>query len=188
MSILCPSFATTGNSSKFLKWHNSAEGIPMTVPRSVMFRPKFTSPETVRWSNSAMCGIFLNLFWNWAICENIKTSCREECKAHLFEVIAEFDDGDGVKDPCWVEYEMSVLERVNIALNEQEIGTTFHRQESTTRDIDTVTYDLGVSCDQLGHVQCRTFEMFDRCSCSRLQLRTGVSGISNRCPSKSAPE
>lgn len=30
------------------------------------------------------------------------TSDWEECKTHLFEVIAEFDDGDGVEDPCWI--------------------------------------------------------------------------------------
>jgi hypothetical protein len=46
-----------------------------------------------------MCGIFLNLFWNWAIYGNISRSCREGRKAHLFEMIAEFDDGDGVEDP-----------------------------------------------------------------------------------------
>lgn len=51
----------------------------------------------------------------------------EECEAHLFEVIAEFDDRDGVEDPRWVEDEVSVLERVNVALDEQEIGTTLHR-------------------------------------------------------------
>lgn len=88
-----------------------------------------------------MCGIFLNLFWNWAICGNvINTSCREGPETHLFEVITEFDDGDGIEDPCWVEDEISVLKRVNVTLDEQKIGTTLHGQESTTGDIDTMTY------------------------------------------------
>ena len=60
-------------------------------------------------------------------------------ETRLFEVIAEFDDRDGVEDPRWVEDEMSVLERVNIALDEQEIGTALHRQEAATRDVDTMT-------------------------------------------------
>ena len=65
-----------------------------------------------------MCGIFLNLFWNWAICGDISGSRREGYEAHLFEVIAEFDDGDGVEDPCWIKDEMTVLERVNVTLDE----------------------------------------------------------------------
>jgi len=47
ISILWPSLATT-----------------MTVPRRVTFRPKLTSPVTVKWSSSRILGIFLNLFWN----------------------------------------------------------------------------------------------------------------------------
>ena len=143
MSILCPSFATTRTSGKSWRRRNHAGNIPMTVPRSVMFRPKLTSPETVRWSNSAMCGIFLNLFWNWAICGNVNGSSLEKCKTHLFKVITEFDDRYGVEDPCWVENEMSMLERVNVTLDEQEVGTTLHGQESTTRDVDTVAYRSG---------------------------------------------
>lgn len=42
---------------------------------------------------------------------------------------------------------MSVLERVNVTLDEQKIGTTLHRQESATRDVDAVTYFVGVSCE-----------------------------------------
>lgn len=41
----------------------------MTVPRRTMFRPKWTSPETVRWSSSTMWGICLKRFWNcWTWC------------------------------------------------------------------------------------------------------------------------
>jgi hypothetical protein len=119
----------------------------MTVPRSVMFRPKLTSPETVRWSNSAIFGIFLNLFWNWAIYEKIKTSFQEERKAHLFEVVTKLDDWDGIEDPRWIEDEIAVLERVNVALDKQKIGTTLHGQESATGDVDAVAYIVGVSCD-----------------------------------------
>lgn len=60
-------------------------------------------------------------------------------------MIAEFYDGNCVKDPCRVEDEMSVLERVDVTLDKQKIGTTLHRQESTTRDIDTVSYVLAIS-------------------------------------------
>lgn len=37
---------------------------PITVPRRVTLRPKYTSPVTVRWSSSMILGIFLKRFWN----------------------------------------------------------------------------------------------------------------------------
>ena len=61
-------------------------------------------------------------------------------------------------------------ERVNVALDEQEIGTALHGQEPATRDVDTMSYVPGVNqkcyCDREIH----TFEVFDGCSGSRLQL------------------
>jgi len=42
-------------------------------------------------------------------------------------VVAEFDDRGGVEDPRWIEDKVSMLERVNITLNEQKIGTALHR-------------------------------------------------------------
>ena len=53
-------------------------------------------------------------------------------------MIAEFNDRDGIEHSRWVEDKVAVLERVDVTLNEQKVGTTFHRQESTTRDVDTV--------------------------------------------------
>ena len=41
-----------------------------------------------------------------------------------------------------------MLEGVNVTLDEQKIGTALHGQEATTRDIDTMSYGLGVSCLQ----------------------------------------
>jgi len=63
---------------------------------------------------------------------------------------------------------MSVLERVNVTLDEQKIGTALHGQEPTTRDVDTVSYGLGVSLDCDGDGEVRTFEVLDRCSGSSL--------------------
>jgi len=40
---------------------------------------------------------------------------------------------------------MSMLERVNVTLDEQKVGTALHGQEPATRDVDTVPYILGVS-------------------------------------------
>ena len=61
-----------------------------------------------------------------------------------------------------------MLERVNVTLDEQKIGTALHRQEPTARDVDTVTYILSFICDYDGDGEGHTFEMFNRCSSSRL--------------------
>jgi len=61
-----------------------------------------------------------------------------------------------------------MLEGVNVTLDEQKIGTTLHGQEATTRDIDTMSCGLGVSGDYDGGGGVRTFEVFNRCSGSRL--------------------
>jgi hypothetical protein len=58
---------------------------------------------------------------------------------------------------------MSMLERVNVTLDEQKIGTALHGQEPTTRDVDTVSCGLGVSRDYGNNEKVRTFEVFNRC-------------------------
>lgn len=83
-------------------------------------------------------------------------------------MVAEFDDGDGIKNPCRVEDEVSMLERVNVTLDEQKIRTTLYGQETATRDVDTVPCILGVSCDCYSDRRARTFEVLDRSSGSRL--------------------
>ena len=79
-------------------------------------------------------------------------------------MVAEFDDRDGVEDPQLVEDEISMLEGVNVTLDEQKIGTALHGQEATTGNVDTVSCGLGVSCDYDGGGKVRTFEVFNRCS------------------------
>ena len=63
-----------------------------------------------------------------------------------------------------------MLERVDITLDEQKIRTTLHGQEATTRDVDTVPCGLSVNCGYDDDGKVRTFEMFNRCSGSCLQL------------------
>ena len=61
-----------------------------------------------------------------------------------------------------------MLEGVNVTLDEQKIGTALHGQEATTRDVDTMSCGLGVSCDYGGNRKTLTFEVFNRCSGSCL--------------------
>ena len=61
-----------------------------------------------------------------------------------------------------------MLERVNITLDEQKIGTTLHGQEAATRDVDTVPCILDVSCDYYSDKKAHTFEVLDRSSGSCL--------------------
>ena len=48
----------------------------------------------------------------------MSTSCREGRRAYLFEVIAEFDDGNRIENPCRVKDEISVFKRINVTLDE----------------------------------------------------------------------
>lgn len=79
-------------------------------------------------------------------------------------MVAEFDDRNCVEDPQLVEDEISMLEGVNVTLDEQKIGTALHGQEATTGDVDTMSCSLGVSCDYDDSGKVRTFEVFNRCS------------------------
>jgi len=45
---------------------------------------------------------------------------------NFLEVIAKLNDGCRLEHPLFVDYELAVLEGVDVALNEQQIGAGFH--------------------------------------------------------------
>ena len=56
----------------------------------------------------------------------------------LLEVVTQLDDWGGIEHTSFVQNELTMLERVDIALDQQQVGTTLHRQESIPRNIDAV--------------------------------------------------
>lgn len=69
-------------------------------------------------------------------------------------MIAEFDHRNTVKLPVVVDHELPVLERVEVALNQEQVRTGLYRQEARAGNVDS-THILEV-------LYCR--------ACSRLQL------------------
>ena len=57
---------------------------------------------------------------------------------NLLEVVTQLDDWSGIKHPSFVQDELTVLERVDIALDEQQVRATLYWQESASGNIDTV--------------------------------------------------
>lgn len=57
----------------------------------------------------------------------------------LLEVVAELDNGSGLEHALGVDHELTMLQGVDVTLDEQEIGAALHWQESTSRDVDTVS-------------------------------------------------
>jgi len=110
----------------------------------------------------------------------LESSFLGDRKTCLFEVVAELDYGDGIEYPRWIEDEVSMLERVDVTLDEQKIGTALHGQESTAGDVDAMSYVLGVSCGYDDRGEFHTFEVFNGCPGSGLQLRAGNQQYLNR--------
>lgn len=58
--------------------------------------------------------------------------------SNLLEVVTQFDHWGGVEHTSFIQDELSVLERVDIALDEQQVRTTLHGQESAPWNVDTM--------------------------------------------------
>lgn len=61
-----------------------------------------------------------------------------EHATNLLEVVAELDDGRALKHPLLVDDELSVLEGVDVALDQEKIRAALDGQEAGTGDVDTV--------------------------------------------------
>ena len=73
---------------------------------------------------------------------------------HLLEMVAEFDHGDVIKHPVRVHHQLAVLQRIDVALDQQQIRARFDGKESAARNVDTVA----------------TLEVLDGCSRRRFKL------------------
>ena len=72
----------------------------------------------------------------------------------LLEVITKFNDRRRFEHPVGVDNKLTMLQRVDVALDEKQIGTALHRKEARARYINTMCIP----------------EMLDSCSCSGLEL------------------
>ena len=58
---------------------------------------------------------------------------------NLLEVVAELDDRRSLEHALGVDDELTVLEGVDVTLDEEEIGATLHWQETLARNVDAVS-------------------------------------------------
>lgn len=58
---------------------------------------------------------------------------------NLLEVIAELDHRCRLEHPALVQHELAVLQRVNVALDEEQIGASLDREEAITRNVDAMS-------------------------------------------------
>ena len=56
----------------------------------------------------------------------------------FLEVITKLDNRCGLEHPLLVDDKLTVLQRVNVALDEEQVGTTLDGQETATRNVDTM--------------------------------------------------
>jgi hypothetical protein len=56
----------------------------------------------------------------------------------LFEVVTKLDHGGCLEHPAFVQDELTVLQRVNVTLDEEQVGTGLDREETRTRNVDAV--------------------------------------------------
>jgi hypothetical protein len=73
----------------------------------------------------------------------------------FLEVVTQLDDWGRLKHPLLVDNKLTMLERVYIALDEEKVGARFDRQETRTRDVDTMA----------------TLEMLNGCTGSSFELK-----------------
>jgi len=76
---------------------------------------------------------------NLPSCPHSASSPARSCRAtNLLEVVAQLDHWGGIKHTGFVQDELTVLERIDIALDQQQVRATLYRQESTPWNIDAV--------------------------------------------------
>jgi hypothetical protein len=69
-------------------------------------------------------------------------------------MIAELDNRRGLKHSVLIDHELAMGQGVDIALDQEEIGTAFHWQEAFARDVDAMC----------------VLEMLDRSTSGRFEL------------------
>ena len=76
-------------------------------------------------------------------------------------MVTKLNHGGVLKHPGRIDHQLAVLQRIDITLDQQQIGARFYGKESAARDVDTM----------------RAFEVFDRCSRRRLELNDRLAII-----------
>jgi len=69
-------------------------------------------------------------------------------------MIPQFDDGGRLEHPIHVNDKLTMLERINVAFNEEEIRTALHWQEAFAWNVDPVC----------------VLEVLDRCASGSFEL------------------
>ena len=85
------------------------------------------------------------------------SDCHGLHGTHLLKVIAQLDHRSRLKHPVLIDDELTMLERVDIALNQQQVGTALDGQETATRHVDPVCIPEMLDCRARS-----SLELYDR--------------------------
>lgn len=80
---------------------------------------------------------------------------------YLFEMVAQFNDGRSFKHPVLIDDQLAMTERINVTLDQEEIGAALHRKEALARHVDAMSI----------------LEMLDSSTGSSFELDNGVTII-----------
>ena len=58
--------------------------------------------------------------------------------AHLLEVVTELDYRGVLEHPLWVDHQLSVFQRINVALDQKQVRARFYGKEPIARNVDSV--------------------------------------------------
>lgn len=65
---------------------------------------------------------------------------------YLLEVVAQLDDGGCLKHPVLIDDKLTMAERVDITLNQEEVRAALDRQETLARHINAVSVPKMLDC------------------------------------------
>ena len=112
-------------------------------------------------------------------------------------MVTQLDDGGRLEHALLVDDELAMLERVDVALDEQEIGAALYRQETLARNIDAVgvlevldgSTSSGLELDDCVAVVCglgvdddlelETFRFHDALEGWKARVRTRQRGLAS---------
>lgn len=140
MSILCPSLATTdiqhkstvrnGQTQITYQWQfHEVSHCAQSRHRQSQSDGPTREFEEFSWIVSGTVGSMDEGRWN-------KYNVNGRRVTDLFEMITKLDDGCGLKHPILIDDKLTVGQRVDVALDQEEIRATLHRQEALARDVD----------------------------------------------------
>ena len=80
---------------------------------------------------------------------------------NLLEMVAQLDDGRSLKHPVRVNDQLTMLKRVDVALDEEQVGAGLDGKEARARDVDPVRVPEMLDCGSSGGLELHQCQIQD---------------------------